>query len=45
VHWFDPCELLSHDARSELRPEFRRRQEGGGWALANESSCGPRRKT
>lgn len=30
-HWFDPCELLSPDARSELRPEFRRRQMGGGW--------------
>ena len=31
VHWFDPCELLADDARSELRPEFRRRQRGGGW--------------
>lgn len=31
VHWFDPCELLSPDARSELRPEHRRRQRGGGW--------------
>ena len=31
VHWFDPCELLGPDARSELRPEFRRRQRGGGW--------------
>jgi hypothetical protein len=30
-HWFDPCELLSPDARSELRPEFRSRQAGGGW--------------
>jgi len=30
-HWFDPCELLAVDARSELRPEHRRRQEGGGW--------------
>jgi hypothetical protein len=30
-HWFDPCELLGENARSELRPEFRRRQEGGGW--------------
>jgi hypothetical protein len=30
-HWFDPCELLTPDARSELRPEFRRRQRGGGW--------------
>lgn len=31
LHWFDPCELLSANARSELRPEFRRRQRGGGW--------------
>ena len=31
THWFDPCELLAPDARSELRPEFRRRQRGGGW--------------
>lgn len=30
-HWFDPCELLAPDARSELRPEFRQRQRGGGW--------------
>ncbi len=30
-HWFDPCELLTPDTRSELRPEFRRRQRGGGW--------------
>jgi hypothetical protein len=30
-HWFDPCELLHPDARSELRPEHRRRQRGGGW--------------
>jgi hypothetical protein len=31
VHWFDPCELLAPDARSELLPEHRIRQEGGGW--------------
>ena len=31
VHWFDPCELLTDDARSELRPECRVRQRGGGW--------------
>ena len=31
VHWFDPCELLRPDARSEYRPEHRERQEGGGW--------------
>jgi hypothetical protein len=30
-HWFDPCELLGPDARSELRSEFRERQCGGGW--------------
>jgi hypothetical protein len=30
-HWFDPCELLATDARSELLPEHRRRQHGGGW--------------
>jgi len=30
-HWFDPCELLAPDARSELRPEHRVRQPGGGW--------------
>jgi hypothetical protein len=32
-HWFDPCELLRDDARSELRPEFRNRQRGGGWCM------------
>lgn len=31
VHWFDPCQLLTKDVRSELKPEFRRRQRGGGW--------------
>lgn len=31
LHWFDPCELLGPDARSELKPEHRRRQRGGGW--------------
>jgi len=30
-HWFDPCELLEPDARSEYRREFRVRQCGGGW--------------
>lgn len=30
-HWFDPCELLLPNARSELREEFRERQCGGGW--------------
>lgn len=32
-HHFDPCELLTPDARSELKPEFRRRVRGGGWEL------------
>lgn len=31
LHWFDPCELLAANARSELRPEHRQRQRGGGW--------------
>jgi len=31
VHWFDPCNLLTPDARSELLPEHRERQTGGGW--------------
>jgi hypothetical protein len=31
VHWFDPCALLSDDARSELKPECRKRQRGGGY--------------
>lgn len=31
VHWFDPCELLVAEARSELKEEFRERQCGGGW--------------
>ncbi len=30
-HWFDPCELLGDDARSELKVEHRERDEGGGW--------------
>lgn len=33
THWFDPCELLLDDARSELREEFRQRQSGGGWTM------------
>jgi hypothetical protein len=31
THWFDPCELLREDARSELKEEHRERDEGGGW--------------
>ncbi|MGF1468516.1 MAG: hypothetical protein ACFCGT_20520 [Sandaracinaceae bacterium] len=37
VHWVEPCDLLRDDARSELRPEFRRRQRGGGWVLADDA--------
>jgi hypothetical protein len=37
LHWFDPCELLKADARSEYRPEFRERQPGGGWTM---KTCG-----
>lgn len=31
LHWFDPCALLSADTRSELKPECRKRQHGGGY--------------
>ena len=37
LHWFEPCELLEPDARSEYRPEFRERQQGGGWTM---KACG-----
>jgi hypothetical protein len=30
-HWFNPCELLLPEARSEYRAEHRERQCGGGW--------------
>jgi hypothetical protein len=30
-HWFNPCELLLPNARSEYREEFREKQCGGGW--------------
>jgi hypothetical protein len=43
-HWFDPCELLTSSARSELRPEYRRRQEGGGWEFSEGESCGKPRE-
>ena len=42
THWFEPCDLLAHDARSELREEFRERQSGGGWKM-NGSACGTRK--
>jgi hypothetical protein len=38
-HWFDPCELLEPEARSELREEYRQRQAGGGWEMAS-TTCG-----
>lgn len=41
-HWFDPCELLCADARSELRAEHRRRQEGGGWEQSPPARGRPR---
>ena len=36
-HWFDPAKLLTADARSEYREEFRERQPGGGWRLKTDS--------
>lgn len=32
-HWFNPCELLLPDARSEYQEAFRERQCGGGWMM------------
>jgi len=42
MHYFDPCDLLAEDARSELLPELRQRQHGGGWEMkgATGASCG-----
>ena len=40
-HWFDPCELLGPDARSEYRPEQRERQPGGGWRLKSCAAPSP----
>jgi hypothetical protein len=36
THHFDPCHLLAENARSELRPEARRRMRGGGWERRND---------
>jgi hypothetical protein len=44
-HWFDPCELLGPHARSELRPEHRQRQAGGGWEPIAEGAPGACRKS
>jgi hypothetical protein len=41
-HWFNPCELLAADARSELKAEHRTRQHGGGWEQ-KPGACGPRK--
>ena len=38
-HWFDPCELLSPDARSEYREELRERQCGGGWVVRKRETA------
>ncbi len=38
IHFFDPCELLRNDARSELRPEYRERQPGGGFRMRTSKS-------
>jgi len=38
AHWFDPCELLLPNARSEYREEHRARQCGGGWQLRIEAN-------
>lgn len=42
-HWFDPCDLLRDDARSELREDLRVRQRGGGWEMAR-GGCGSDKK-
>jgi hypothetical protein len=42
-HWFNPCELLAVDARSELKAEHRQRQHGGGWEMSG-SACAPRKR-
>jgi hypothetical protein len=42
VHWFDPCELLDSNARSELKAQYRRRQAGGGWEMALSSGAAGR---
>lgn len=36
-HWFNPCEVLDINARSEMKPEFRLRQRGGGWVSRSSS--------
>jgi hypothetical protein len=36
--WVDPCMILSPNAPSELLPECRQRQQGGGWVLKDVQS-------
>ena len=38
LHWFDPCDLLRPDTRSEYREEYRRRQRGGGYVCVDSST-------
>jgi len=33
--WYDPCGLLGSDGPSELKPEYRKRVQGGGWCYAD----------
>jgi len=42
--WFNPCELLAPDARSELKAEHRQRQHGGGWEMSGPA-CAPRKRS
>ncbi len=39
IHDFDPCTLLLDSARSELLPEHRQRDHGGGWKTKCGSQC------
>jgi hypothetical protein len=39
AHWFDPCELLGANARSEFQEQFRERQRGGGWKLRKPNAA------
>ncbi len=38
AHWYDPCQLLEPDARSEYLPSQRTRQRGGGWVKKTRDS-------
>lgn len=38
-HWFDPCNLLKPESRSEYRAEFRARQRGGGYTCKIDSDA------